>query len=170
MSFRSKHHGTVVVAVATILAGLCVAGALPAMAAAPEDESLLWAARTCYLEAAFKESDCVALLWVARKKAERVGRPWVEVLRRYSSIRVRTPRAAIVSAFPWGDIPGRPTAFNRRWKALRDLVVEFAAGKHADPCPRAEHWGGSMDHPQGRMVPARCAVITANTFYAIGAR
>ena len=47
--------------------------------------------------------------------------------------------------------------------------MEFASGQHEDPCPRAEHWGGSMDKPKGRMIRARCAVSTVNTFYAVRA-
>jgi hypothetical protein len=171
-----NHQGTTTSSIALVVAaclGSVGAGAmLPTYAHASELDapSLLWAARTCYLEASFNSSDCVALLWVARKKAERVQKPWVEVLRQYSSIRTKTPRAQEVSAFPWGDVPGKTESFNRRWQDLRDLVVQFTEGAHEDPCPNAEHWGGSMDHPQGRMIRARCAVTTANTFYAIGAR
>jgi hypothetical protein len=142
---------------------------------APEVETidstqLIWAARACYLEASFRESDCVALLYVAQKRANRVNRSWLDVVRSYSAIGANNPRAKEVSEYPWGDIPGKPEPFNERWLRLRELVSEFADGQHADPCPRAEHWGGSMDHPHGRMVPARCAAATANTFYALKKR
>ena len=136
-------------------------------AAAPDPSKLVWAARICYLEASFRESDCIALLWVAKKRASRVDRPWLDVLRDYSAINASNERARRVRAFPWGDIDGRSDVFNRSWERLRELVTEFAEGKHKDPCPRAEHWGGTMDHPHGRMVKARCAAATVNTFYAV---
>jgi hypothetical protein len=138
-----------------------------AMAVNPME--LVWAARVCYLEATWRESDCVALLYVAKKRANRVGRSWLDVLREYSAINARNARATEVRAYPWGDVPQMPEGFNRRWQRLRDLVSEFVEGKQQDPCPRAEHWGGSMDHPRGRMIPARCAASTVNTFYAVKA-
>jgi hypothetical protein len=130
---------------------------------------LIWAARACYIEATFRESDCVALLWVARKRAERSQREWLAMLSDYSAVHADNPRAKEVRAFPWGDVAGKTTRFNRNWKRLRELVIEVASGQHADPCPRAQHWGGSMDDPHGRMVPARCSIVTANTFYAVRA-
>jgi len=135
-----------------------------------DTEHLVWAARICYLEATWRESDCVAMLWVATKRAQRVGRFWLDVVRRYSAIDAHNPRAAEVRTYPWGDVPGKPEPFNQRWLRLRELVSEFADGRHSDPCPRAEHWGGSMDHARGRMIPARCAASTANTFYAVKKR
>ena len=71
-----------------------------------EDPHLIWAARACYLEATWRESDCIALLWVAQKRAQRVSRPWIDVLRDYSAIEANNERAREVREFPWGDIPG----------------------------------------------------------------
>jgi hypothetical protein len=135
-----------------------------------DSSQLIWAARACYLEASFRESDCIALLYVVQKRANRVNRSWVDVLRAYSAINANNARAKEVREYPWADIPGKPEPFNERWLRLRELVSEFADGQHADPCPRAEHWGGSMDHARGRMVPARCAASMANTFYAVKKR
>jgi hypothetical protein len=136
---------------------------------APSADHLIWAARICYLEATWRESDCIALLFVAQKRAQRVGRPWLDVLHDYSALHVNKPRALEVREFPWGDVPGKSAVFNRRWQRLRELVVEVASGQRPDPCPRAEHWGGKMDQPRGRMVPARCSASTANTFFAVRA-
>jgi hypothetical protein len=130
---------------------------------------LIWAARACYIEATFRESDCVALLWVARKRAEGSARGWLELLSDYSAVRANNPRAEEVRSFPWADVSNKTNRWNRNWERLRQLVVEFASGQHADPCPRARHWGGTMDYPHGRMVPARCSIVTANTFYAVRA-
>jgi len=107
------------------------------------------------------------LLWVAVKRAARVDGDWLDVVHRYSAIDARNPRAREVKRYPWGDVPGKGAGFNHRWQRLREVVSEFADGKHDDPCPRAEHWGGSMDKPRGGMVPARCSMRTANTFYAV---
>lgn len=132
-----------------------------------QENHLVWAARACYLEATWRESDCIALLYVVQKRAERVERPWLDVLRDYSALFASNPRAQEVRAYPWADVPSKSEGWNRRWRRLRELVVEFASGQHDDPCPRAEHWGGKMDKPRGRMVKARCAASTANTFYAV---
>ena len=146
-------------------------GVSPAQGLAEQEpaQNLIWAARACYLEASFSESDCVALLWVARKRAERSHREWIDLLLEYSTVMAHNDRAELVRSFPWGDVPGRSAVWNRDWKRLRELVVEVASGQHEDPCPRAQHWGGSMDSPHGRMIPARCARATANTFYAVRA-
>lgn len=157
----------VLLALAAITSTLITGGR--ARAAGEESSDLIWAARACYIEATFKETDCVALLWVAQKRADRVSRPWLDVLRDYSAVNAKNDRAREVRTYPWGDVEGKPTAWNQRWKRLRQLVVEFASGQHEDPCPRAEHWGGSMDKPKGRMIRARCAASTVNTFYAVRA-
>lgn len=160
-----------VLALATIVAGVTVP-TLPAAAEAPstDEDTLLWAARACYVEASFREADCIALLWVTKKRAARAERPWLEMIRQYSAVDADTPRAVESRGFPWGDVPDKPDSWNRNWAKLRELVVGFANGEHRDPCPRAWHWGGTMDHPRGRMVRARCAVSTANTFYALKRR
>jgi hypothetical protein len=143
------------------------AGTMPPKA--EKNDHLIWAARVCYLEATWRESDCIALLYVAQKRAARVDRPWLDVLSDYSTVHAKNARAVEVRAFPWADVPGKSAVFNRRWERLRALVVEFASGQHADPCPRAEHWGGTMDRPRGNMIKARCAASTVNTFYAVRA-
>jgi hypothetical protein len=158
-----------------LLLASCVAELVPSRARADthpaftseEAETYLWAARACYLEATWRESDCVALLYVTRKRARRAERPWLDMLHDYSAIDAKTPRAEETRAFPWGDIPNKSARFNRRWQRLRNLVVEFAQGRHPNPCPHAVHWGGTMDHAKGRMVRARCAVPTVNTFYVL---
>lgn len=108
------------------------------------------------------------MIGAARRGASPEG-DWVAALDGLSVLRHRqTPRARRVAAFPWGDVPGRSAGFNRRWRALRRFVVEAARGEHGDPCPSARWWGGDMDKPRGRMVPAKCAAPMANTFYAMG--
>ena len=95
----------------------------------PDPQQLVWAARVCYLEATWRESDCVALLYVAKKRAHRVGREWLDVLREYSAIHAHNARAAEIRTYPWGDVPNMTDGFNRHWLRLRELVSEFVAGK-----------------------------------------
>jgi hypothetical protein len=137
---------------------------------ASESDQLIWGARGCFLEAGWSESDCAALMWVVMKQAAIAKRPWYEVMRAYSALSAPLPRAREISAYPWGDVPGKSESFNQRWARLRELVQALAEGHHRDPCPHAMHWGGHMDHPQGRMIPARCVVKTANIFYALKRR
>lgn len=151
-----------------LLASVLIAPSLARAEAEPPNQ-LIWAARACYVEATFRESDCVALLWVARKRAEHSGREWLDMLADYSAVHADNPRAREVRGYPWGDVAGKSAVWNRQWQHLREVVVEFASGQRPDPCPRARHWGGSMDSPRGRMVPARCSKATVNTFYAVRA-
>lgn len=129
-------------------------------------DDALWAARACYVEAGFGRADCVAILHVARKRAERVQGNWLDVLRRYSAVDARNARARAVRRWPWGDVPGKGEAFNALWAQLRELVTETLAGEHEDPCPRAIGWGGPMDPVRAGQRPVRCKVRTRNWFYA----
>lgn len=161
---------TYVWALATVVAGVTVPSLRAAAQAPTDDETLLWAARACYVEASFREADCAALLWVTRKRAARAARPWLQMIRQYSAVDADTPHAVESRGFSWGEVPNKSVPWNRNWAKLRDLVVAVASGERRDPCPRAWHWGGTMDHPRGRMVRARCAATTANTFYALKRR
>lgn len=108
-------------------------------------------------------------MWVALKRAR--GWDWIGMLRRYSVLeRSQTPRAREVRSMPWGDVAGAGRGFNARWRAVRQLVEDFAAARVPDPCPRAQHWGGRGDSPKPGMVPAKCAAETENTFYAMARR
>lgn len=134
-------------------------------------------ARVCYLEATFRESDCVAMWHVARKRAALArqlplgadvdAEVIVATLDRYSAIGASNERARTVRVFPDADVDGMGAVWNMRWARLRELAREVVAGEHADPCPAAIHWGGTIDPPRGSMVPARCMGDTANVFYAV---
>lgn len=107
------------------------------------------------------------MIGTARRGAG-AGGDWVKALDAKSVLRLgQTPRALEVATFPWGDVPGKSEAFNRRWAALRRFVERAAHGEVRDPCPGARWWGGTMDPPRGRMVPARCLRETSNTFYTV---
>ena len=144
--------------------------------AQPAAELALDVARVCYLEASFREADCITIFHVARKRAaaERgIGLETVTVVEvvamlvNYSAINARNPRAEEVREYANEDVASKGRKWNTRWARLRTLSFELCEGRHPDPCPAARHWGGTMDPPRGGMIPARCAAATANTFYAV---
>lgn len=137
---------------------------------APTSAPFLSAARVCYAEAEFRQADCIAILHVARKRAERTGRSWQAELWRYSSLRrSHGPRARWVRHLPDGDVRGKGAAWNTRWRDLRGLIARFDAGLLEDPCPNAFGWGGPMDSRRPGQVRVRCAVKMANWFYRLPA-
>lgn len=148
---------------------LCAIGASTCGNAKAQDaEPLLVVAQVCYLEATWQHHDCAAIVAVAKVRAARVGQPWLSVLRRYSALDNATPRAREVRALGWHDMPDRGPRWNRDWSALRSLVQRIDAGEVPNPCPGAEHWGGTMDAPRARMLRVECMPATANTFYRLG--
>lgn len=147
-----------------------------AAAAADADRSagakteLIVPARILFAEAGFHAADHRAILWTARKSADRVGRSWRDTIASYSSLaRSHSARARKIRAMPDGDVPDESAAFNAQWRAVRELVARFdeAPGSVVDPCRAATHYGGDMDAARGGMVPARCSERTVNTFYRV---
>lgn len=127
-------------------------------------------ARICKLEAEARLTDCTALYHIGRK---RFGDDWLAGLLRYSKLYQRTtPRARRIATAPAGPIPGASKRENARWAKLRQHAAELVAGEHPDPCPRAIHWGGTMDVPRAGTVPATCAAQgqTANVLYRLEGR
>lgn len=54
-----------------------------------------------------------------------------------------------------------------RWRRVLQLVDEWAAGEHPDPCPRARHFGGPMDEPRGRMRAVCARLPVNNRFFEV---
>jgi hypothetical protein len=102
---------------------------------------------------------------VAVKRALRTRGDWHAMLWRYSALKASTPRA--LAAKSWGDaaVAGKSAAWNASWAQLRQYARELVAGQHADPCPRARGWGGSMDRVRAGQERVRCNAATANWFY-----
>jgi hypothetical protein len=147
-----------------------------AQAESESGELALQVARICYLEATFREADCIMIWHVARKRAAADSSMQLEqvttaqvvaMLSDYSAIRARNPRAEEVRGYLDATVASKGKRWNAQWATLRTLARELCDGRHPDPCPAARHWGGTMDPPRGGMVPARCAAATANTFYAV---
>ncbi len=148
---------------------------LDLLVAIPADEGLT-TAQVCHLEATWRRDDCVAMVDVAKRRAARVKRPWIEVLREYSALDKGSTRANEIREYPDGDVPGKNAVFNRRWAALRKYVRRVLAGEVRSPCRGADHWGARdrrlRDHviaaravSEGRWVHAVCSTFTANAFY-----
>jgi hypothetical protein len=97
--------------------------------------------------------------------------PLATFIRQYSApLRVDLPRARTIRNLPWGDpLPGSPYAtknLTKRWSNARKLVTDWQAGRVKDPCPRALHWGGTMDTPKYNWHPVSCG-RTRNIFYTV---
>lgn len=107
---------------------------------------------------------------------------WVDMLREYASVGQPKPGYKMsqkqyeIRAFPWGNLEALPghvrrkspkmplERFNDQWANLRDLVVRWGAGEIADPCPKADHWGGRMDRGGTSWKVVKCTEKTSNTF------
>jgi len=150
-------------AIAALVLGLCVS-----RTHAQAENRLLVVAQVCFLESGWNETDCAAEVGVARTRAKRVNGSWLTVLRQYSALDKGSERSKRVRTYPWGDVPGMTPKWQERWRELRASVVRIDAGEVPNPCPGAEDWGGTMDHPHPRMIPVACTSQTANTFYRLG--
>lgn len=169
--------GALVLAVSAI-ATTCATHPIKAQEAA--ELGPITAAHACFVEASWSETDCAALLHVARKRAARRGHSWLQELLRYSALHTRSARVLEVLTWPDADVPGRSTTWNLRWSHLRRYAARVLAGEVPDPCPAATQWGGlalptdaaraARAVKQGRWIPARCAARTANAFFAERAR
>lgn len=139
-------------------------------------EAKLTLARAWVGEADWNFSDHVAIGWVLAKrwriynknKAKRIG--FGSFVRLYCSpLKGNSSRQRQIQALPWGDPRRGPyrTKLNvRRWRELRKRVELWGQGLYQDPCPRALHWGGTMDKPFRNWRPVSCG-DTNNTFYRI---
>jgi hypothetical protein len=82
-----------------------------------------------------------------------------------STMKVDSERAKWVRALPWGDLTGDDQAkYGKRWSRVRQLVSAWGEGQVKNPCPDAEHWGGTMDRPGRNWAPVTCG-LTKNIFY-----
>lgn len=121
-------------------------------------------------EADWHTPDHVALAWVLAKRWDlyRRNRKPIEFsayIRMYSApLKTRSRRARWVQSLPWAPLPN--LRYRQRWERVRTTVRKWGAGRLSDPCPRALHWGGTMDQPQGHWFPVNCG-RTRNIFYGI---
>lgn len=143
-----------------------------------DDATVLALAVTYVAEAGWDAAtDHAAISHVLKRKADRHHVPLLDVLVRYiASRRVTDTRR------PWlyqlrldatkpRDWPRNLSwaAHVDRWLACVERARAFLRGDLRDPCG-AEHFGGVMDVPRGRMRIAACSGLTKNTFYTVGRR
>ena len=156
-------------------AATCVQAQAPLPAAQWTPRARLATARACRGEAdwlSYLTGDCTAIAWVLSKRWHAHGRPrgrsYLELVRTYSSpLTGRSRRARTTQQLPWGPLTGRLAAVSRHWLRTLRLVEAWGRGDVPDPCPRAVHWGGRGDSPQGAMVRVCAGLGTANILYAV---
>ena len=132
-------------------------------------------ARACWLEAGWSLSDCAAITYVLRARAERARWPLLRMVNAYSALDGSSPRAELARSLPDGAATAFSSRENERWTAVRLVAREALAGRMSNPCPRARHWGGATLAPDaaraaralsaGRWRAARCRQQTSNVFY-----
>jgi hypothetical protein len=151
----------------TLLATRAQANPRPLPAGEWDQGTRLTLAQVMVGEADWNEPDHVAIAWVLARRWQRARLKstvsFQDYMQRYSSpMKVDSERARWVRALPWGELPG---PHKKRWSRVLELVNAWGAGKLSDPCPNAEHWGGTMDRPGRSWEPISCG-LTRNIFYA----
>jgi hypothetical protein len=129
-------------------------------------------AQVCWLEATFRLTDCAAIHYAIKRRAERAGWPYEKMLTRYSAIDSGTARAQAALALPDGDVPAWTAKQNGAWRNVRDVAAGALAGDVRDPCKGSTGWGGpAIEGDRKRIdaaVASRRAVVvqcdTANVF------
>ena len=143
-----------------------------------DSESQLWLARSCVGEAGWAQFDeCIAIAWVYAARAKQSSRyTFLKMVRRYSAALQKGRSMSWVRGLNYsGRLPrGWPgglrwyQGYRRVWKTTLIVAGNWAEGKHANPCPGANHFGGPMDHHRAvkaRWMPVRCSVRMRNRFY-----
>lgn len=114
-----------------------------------------------------------AIPWLLYRRWQHIGGSFEGVVRAYCK--------ALNGSRPWlleldaegAQPPSWPTnaaswsAHRKRWLSVYDRIGAWGHGEVSDPCASARHFGGGMDEPRGKMVPARCAGAK-NNFWKIG--
>lgn len=126
-------------------------------------ENKLHLAQVVVGEADWRKADHIAIAWVLAKrwvmfqrseKYDPATQDFSWFIMNYSStMKISKERARRIRQLPWAD-PARPHSDNvnldrytRNWAKVRDTVTQWSNGQYPDPCPKALHWGGTMDNP-----------------------
>jgi len=127
----------------------------------PDDK--LHLAQVLVGEADWRKADHIAIAWVLAKrwkvyqrnaKYDPATQDFSWFIMTYSTtMKIGKTRAKRIRQLPWGD-PLQPHSDNvslekytKNWAKVRETVTQWYNGKHPDPCPKALHWGGTMDDP-----------------------
>jgi hypothetical protein len=135
-------------------------------------------ARVCWLESNWSHADCTAIGHVIRVRAKRAGSTFAEMAIAYSAIDSGTERARLAAQLPDGDESTWGKGTNERWLRLRLHARAVLAGRAANPCKGASHWGARVlpndvrravnAIEAGRWRVVECSEQTSNAFYAEG--
>jgi hypothetical protein len=133
-------------------------------------------ARTLVAEADWHTPDHAAIAHVLVKRWRIASGPrgllhgirFEDFVREYSALwkPEHTNRKRGIRALPWGPFPERSQWGGGRWDVVRKWVEKWGTGRVNDPCPKALHWGGTMDRPAGHWHPVSCG-RTRNIFYLV---
>lgn len=135
----------------------------------------LWLARSCVGEANWdsaKTGECAAILHIYARRARKLDWTILRVVKRYSAAvkrRKSHPRPWVLNLNREATEPrGWPQRLiwkrsQLQWLDILDLADNFLLGLVPDPLPQADHYGGPLDVPKGRMYPLRTKF--RNRFY-----
>lgn len=146
-------------------------------------ERVLVRARTCAGEAGWstRTGDCAAIVHVLLRRSERAGVRPIEMARAYSAALGPGGRPWVRGLALDGHEPAgwprdlRWERYRPGWLALVSHVRDVLAGRVADPCPGAVHFGarGGVDMRRARRAGWRlveCSAPTRNAFWAVSGR
>ena len=147
-------------------------GPLPAVQLSADARVTL--ARALVGEADWNTPDHIAIAWVLAKrwKFAEHARPgsasFSQVIRSYAApLKTKSDRTAWVQTLPWdAPLTGALVPYTKHWDKVKRVVTAWSSGRIKDPCPRAVHWGGTMDQPAKRWRPVDCG-LTRNIFYSV---
>lgn len=145
----------------------------------PSGVTRLWVARSLIAEAGWTatQTEYVALAWVLKKRSRASGRTLYETVKAYCAGmgEAVTARQAWLHELP-ADGVTRPEHWPDaaswekhapRWRRVLMLADAWMGGLHPDPCPRAIHFGGTMDKPRGRMRAVCARLPTASRLFEV---
>lgn len=144
-----------------------------------DESTKVWLGRSCVGEAGWNVDECIAIAWVYATRYKRIGRAgkFENIIKKYSA----AVKQKSTHKRPWilflnlkATRPERwPDKLN--WKIHRPLWLdilssldEWAKGKHPNPVPTANHYGGPMDRPRNawvKITPIN-GLKFGNTFYS----
>jgi hypothetical protein len=140
----------------------------------------LWLARSLIGEVGWRiTKEHAAVAWVYAMRANQSRRhDFLGMVKRYSAAvrnpgRIRNPwlfelglDGARPGSWPYGPLwKGR---YQQAWFRLLQLADLWRAGKIANPCPGANHFGGPMDRHRAEnrhWYRVKCKMRTRNSFY-----
>ena len=162
-----------------LLPGVTLAGERPIAEEEWTDQSKVWLARSCVGESGFHaRGECLAISWVYAERSSYSKKfDFLGMVKRYSAAVQRSKnhrtwiRGLNLKAErprDWPEGPDWTGVYRPAWIKLLDILDEWAEGQWENPCPGANHYGGSFDvvrARQQRWLPVKCFIRTRNRFF-----